>query len=314
MLTISQAIKNVKAAHGLNQTELAERLGCSQAHVSNVKRGGGKFKPAQLELLQELAGEPIAVDCGEVGIVEAPVKEMETEEQMWKRIEDSYEDLETVVKLVGTGKANSAICVGAAGLGKTYTIEKVLNDNGVEYKKISGSGSASQLYRQLFENQDALLLLDDVDSMLMDEESLNLLKAALDTGNKKRMVSWMKQNRSFEAEDIPTTFEFKGQVIVVTNLKLEGKSKLQTHLDAVASRSLVFDMKMDSRREILVRLKQLAPVILAEFNQEERIEIMSFFEANLEKFKRLSIREMSKFAELYGTPNWERLCARIFLK
>lgn len=313
MLTPAQAIAQIKTTHGLNQQGLATKLGCSQATISNAKKGKAKLNTQQLEMLQQLAGQPVISDCGVVEAPQAPV-EVETDEAMWKRIEESYEDLESVVRLVGSGKANSAIVSGGSGLGKTYTIEKTLQESGVVYKKIAGSGSASQLYRQLFENQDELLLLDDADAMVMDEESLNILKAALDTGAEKRMVSWMKQNRSFEADDIPNQFQFKGQVIVITNLKLEGSSKLAAHFDAVASRSLVFDMKMDSRKEVFCRLRQLAPVILSSFDDLEREEILGFFDKNLDKFKRLSIREMAKFAELYGVDNWERLCTRIFLK
>lgn len=313
MFTPAQAIAQIKQTHGLNQSGLAEKLGCSQATISNAKKGKAKLNTEQLAMLQQLSGQPVIADCGVIEVTQAPI-EVESDEAMWKRIEESYEDLESVVRLVGSGKANSAIVSGGSGLGKTFTIEKTLQEQGAGYKKIAGSGSASQLYRQLFENQDALLLLDDCDSMIMDEESLNLLKAALDTGAEKRMVSWMKQNRSFEADDIPNQFEFKGQVIVITNLKLEGSSKLAAHFDAVASRSLVFDMKMDTRKEVFCRLRQLAPVILSAFDDSEREEILSFFEANLDRFKRLSIREMAKFAELYGVENWERLCSRIFLK
>lgn len=307
---------NFFKSQGKSQMEMSQVLGCSQAHISNVKHGRASFSPEQMRVLCSLkAGLPEQVLAANTGseeqVTEIP---QETEEEMWQRIEESYEDLESVVRLVGSGKANSAIFNGLPGLGKTYTIEKTLNDMGVEYKKISGSGSSSQLYRQLFENQDGLILLDDCDAFFSDEEAMNILKAALDTGTKPRVVSWMKHNKTFEAEDIPNQFEYRGQVIIISNVKFSPKSKLAAHFAAIESRSLSFDMKMDSRKEVLVRLKQLAPKILGEFHQMEREEILEFFEENLYQFKTLSIREMVKLAEIYGCENWKRLCKRIFLK
>ena len=53
----------------------------------------------------------------------------------------------------------------------------------------------------------------------LDDLSLNILKAALDS-SKKRYISWNTDSNMLGREGIPDRFEFKGSVIFITNINL----------------------------------------------------------------------------------------------
>ena len=73
------------------------------------------------------------------------------------------------------------------------------------------------------------------------------MKGALDT-TKRRVISW-RSEKIFEAEDgeaIPSSFDFEGAVIFVTNKNFDREimrsSKLTPHLEALISRSFYLDL------------------------------------------------------------------------
>ena len=82
--------------------------------------------------------------------------------------------------------------------------------------------SAIGLYQKLFKfsNPGNILVLDDCDSILFDDIALNILKAALDS-SKKRYISWNTESRVLANEGVPDRFEFRGSVIMITNIKFD---------------------------------------------------------------------------------------------
>ena len=71
---------------------------------------------------------------------------------------------------------------------------------------------------------NSVVVFDDCDSILLDEVCLNLLKGALDSG-KKRKISWLAESHSLRREGVPDSFDFKGGVIFITNLKFDQMKK-----------------------------------------------------------------------------------------
>ena len=63
------------------------------------------------------------------------------------------------------------------------------------------------------QTRNNVLVLDDCDTVLYDE-TLNLLKAALDSC-KKRKLSWNTDSALLRREGIPDTFEFKAQLFLL---------------------------------------------------------------------------------------------------
>jgi len=157
----------------------------------------------------------------------------ETDEEIMERIGARFDILEDMTRAVKKGDVKSMIVTGPPGVGKSYGVEKVLSKHDVfatvaqdeklkKYEVVKGAMSAIGLYSKLYEFSDkkCILVFDDCDSVLQDELSLNILKAALDSG-KKRMIHWNTDSRLLRSEGVPNSFEFKGGAIFITNIKVD---------------------------------------------------------------------------------------------
>ena len=176
-----------------------------------------------------------------------------TDEEILTSQRRKFRTLDRMAHGTVKGQVRSMIVSGPAGIGKTYTIEGILEsaaeDEKVKYTAVRGFVKATGLYKLLWENREEnnVILLDDADSAFADEISLNLLKAALDT-SKKRVLSW-RSEKSFETESgdqIPNEFEYKGSVIFITNLNFESmisaNNKMAPHFAALISRSYYIEI------------------------------------------------------------------------
>ena len=220
------------------------------------------------------------------------------------------------------GVVRGMVVTGPPGVGKSFGVEQVLEKNSLfdklagnklRFEVIKGASSAIGLYKVLYQNADKnnVLVLDDCDTVLYDETSLNLLKAALDS-SKKRKLSWNTDSALLRREGIPDTFEFKGSVIFITNLKFDNvRGKIKDHLDALMSRCHYLDLTMDTMREKVLRCKQIvADGMLNEyqFNQAEQDDLMDFMFDNKDKMREISLRMVTKLADLKKSmgDRWKR--------
>jgi hypothetical protein len=175
----------------------------------------------------------------------------------------------------------------------------------------------------LFAYKDAksILVFDDCDSVLLDDLSLNILKAALDSGS-KRMIHWNTDSRLLSNEGIPNSFEFKGGAIFITNIKFENvrSKKLRDHLEALESRCHYLDLTIDTEREKLLRIKQVVrdADMLAKYDldDEAKAEVVDFIMVNAKKMRELSLRMVLKVADIrVSMPNkWKDVVAVTCMK
>ena len=146
---------------------------------------------------------------------------------------------------------------GAPGVGKTHTVEQILEDAkkryGTKYEVVRGAISAINLYKVAYSMREAgnVIVLDDADSIFTDEDALNILKVLCDSSEVRR-VSWMKESNALKEDDVPQTFEYNGAMIFISNLDFqkfvdEGKTKYSQHFEALMSRSLYLDLRLHSR-------------------------------------------------------------------
>ena len=238
----------------------------------------------------------------------------ETDEEVIARIRERFEVLDEMAKAAVGGDIRAMIVSGPPGVGKSFGVEKIV-EQACLFDKISGKrlraevvkGSATPigLYQTLykFSDKNCVLVFDDCDSILLDDVSLNLLKGALDSG-KKRKISWLSESSVLRREGIPESFNFNGSVIFITNLKFDKmkSQKLRDHLDALQSRCHYLDLTLDTMRDKILRIKQIADdgVLFAdyEFEQEEQDEIIDFMTENKVKFREMSLRMAIKVADL----------------
>ena len=253
-------------------------------------------------------------------------KPVETDEQIIARLRNRFTILENMTRAVKTGKVRSMIVSGPPGVGKSHGVEQVLKvhdtiadiagDPGMrQYEIVKGTMSALHLYLKLYTYKDPknIVVFDDCDSVLLDDESLGLLKTALDSTS-RRTISWHKASRILQEADIPNSFDFMGGCIFITNLKFDNvrSKKLRDHLAALESRSHYLDLTIDTDHEKVLRIKQIvADGMLHKYRlgADVETEIIEFINDNKHRMRELSLRMVIKAAELvksFGT-GWKEV-------
>lgn len=250
----------------------------------------------------------------------------ETDEEIAARLNDTFDILKLMTEAASNGNAKAIIVSGAPGLGKSFTVEEVLKPLGESCGYVKGFTRPTGLYKALHEYQHAgnVIVFDDCDSVFSDEVSLNLLKAACDTLD-TRSISYGAET-NMEAADgtkLPRKFEFNGAIIFITNLDFEqmiaSGSKLSPHLEALMSRSHYINLGMHSKRDYIVRIKQVVEAGMLTkrgISAEGQTEVMDWVFENVEKFRELSLRMIIKAADLYKSNHseWKRIASATLFK
>ena len=166
-----------------------------------------------------------------------------------------FNNLERLTKMVGRGIQPSLVITGMAGVGKTHLVKETLKSMGLresyEFEHFKGKATAAGLFITLYQNSDKIVVLDDCDSVFKDDDAVNILKAALDSYD-TRKISYIstKPLKDEYGEPIPAHFEFTGKIIFVSNIN---QSKLDA---AIRSRSFVADITMNTG-QMFQRMEQL---------------------------------------------------------
>jgi hypothetical protein len=240
----------------------------------------------------------------------------ETDEQIMERLGQRFEILEDMTRAVKKGDVRAMIVSGPPGVGKSFGVEKVLSKHDVfadvaddkklkKYEIVKGAMSAIGLYSKLYEFSDkkSILVFDDCDSVLLDDLSLNILKAALDS-SKKRTIHWNTDSRLLRSEGVPNSFEFKGGAIFITNIKFDNvrSKKLRDHLEALESRCHYLDLTIDTEREKLLRIRQVVRdagmLDDYELSDTAKAEVVDFIADNAKRMRELSLRMVLKVADI----------------
>jgi len=254
----------------------------------------------------------------------------ESDEDIIERTRLRFDILKDMTKAVKNGDVRAMIVTGPPGVGKSFGVEEVLAKDDLfdmmgrkpKYEIVKGAMSAIGLYTKLYKYSDAknILVFDDCDSILLDDIALNILKAALDS-SKKRTISWNTDSRLLRSEGVPDRFEFKGGAIFITNLKFENvrSKKLQEHLAALESRCHYIDLRMDTDREKVLRIKQIVKDGMLDSYELEDIakdEVVSFIDDNRATMRELSLRTVLKVADLRKSfpSNWQNMAKVTVMK
>ena len=255
----------------------------------------------------------------------------ESDEETIERLRERFDMLEDMTKAAKKGDVRAMIVSGPPGVGKSFGVEKVLGKHDLiatlgekapRYEVVKGAMSAIGLYCKLYNyaDKDNVLVFDDCDSVLLDDLSLNILKAALDS-KKNRRIHWNTDSFKLRNEGVPDSFEFKGSAIFITNIKFDNvkSKKLRDHLEALESRCHYIDLTIDTEREKMLRIKQIvSDGMLKEYalgdEQEERL--MDFIDINKKNLRELSLRTVLKVADLAKAfpSNWEAMAENTVLR
>ena len=263
---------------------------------------------------------------------EPAIEAKETETEAMDRIASRFAVLDEMSKACIAGDIRAMIVTGPAGIGKSHGVitqmEKASMFDKIQGKRprfeivkgaMSGIGLFAKLYK--FSDRKNVLVFDDCD-IWDDQDAVNVLKGALDSG-KTRRISWNKDSRLLRDEGVPNTFNFEGSIIFITNKTFDNKkaSKMTPHLDALQSRSHFLDLTVDTERDKMLRIKQVhrdadgGLFADYDFDQVQTDEVMNFIEANHSKLREVSLRMCLKIADLVKiSTNWRELAKATCMK
>lgn len=193
--------------------------------------------------------------------------------------EERFGDMESYIRNVILGLDTSALICGAPGVGKTYRImqciKKAGKQIGRDYDVIKGKCTPLVLYQMLhdYQKRGQILVIDDADSIITDDVSINLIKAATDSSD-ERIVSYgtsmklpVPEEKLGEYTDwdqlpngnyiYPRSFVYEGSIIIITNMNA---GQIDT---AIRSRAMICDLAF-STNEVLELVRGLSPHIAPE--------------------------------------------------
>lgn len=222
-------------------------------------------------------------------------------------VEERFEFIENFTKLVAGGTIPSLVITGSGGLGKTRAVTdtlqkslKLKEDTGIQsgdFVFIKGYTTPRVLYTTLWEYRNKIVIFDDCDSAHKDPIAANILKAALDSGE-RRIVSWGSEGRD---ESIPTRFEFTGKVIFISNMTIDKFPQ------ALISRSMLVDLTLNLEEKI----DRIASIFKKErdYEKEDKEAVLAFIKENKMKFKDLNIRSAFNTLKMKIAlgENWEKM-------
>lgn len=307
-------------------------------HVT-VKNGGvyAGF-PEEIRIKIDGFSDYEMVSESDVQETEQAIQTFQTDEERMEDIAQRFEILHDLTKATINGDIRAMIVSGPPGMGKSYGVEREIaratgeietlfhlggSSERIRSEIVKGSASPLGLYQTLYKYSDrnSVVVLDDVDSVLFDDVSLNLLKGALDSG-KSRRISWLSDSHTLRNEGIPTSFNFNGGIIFLTNIKFDKikVSRLKDHLDALQSRCHYLDLTLDTQRDKILRIRQIAKSgdLFGDMNLSPLAEeiIIDFIDENKDAMRELSLRTAIKIAQLYKSfpTNWESMARATCMK
>lgn len=253
-------------------------------------------------------------------VAAAPVV-FETDDEIEQKLSDRFDILAEMTDMAIAGEIRALVVSGPAGLGKSFTVEKALENwdpSATNHTIIKGYVRATGLYKLLYAHRGAgqVLVFDDADAIFADDTALNLLKAACDTTD-RRVISYITEGSLIDeetAERLPKSFQFDGTVIFVTNkdfdVEIERGHKFAPHMQAMVSRSHYIDLAMKTTRDYIIRIRQVVRQgLLANvgLDMREQQDVVAFIEKNHAKLRELSLRMAIKLAAMrLRGGDWER--------
>ena len=255
----------------------------------------------------------------------------ESDEEVIERMRKRFAILDDMTKATKRGDVRAMIVSGPPGVGKSYGVETVLDRYGTvstlgnttpKYEVCKGAMSPIGLYCKLYKlaAKDNVIVFDDCDSILLDDLSLNILKAALDS-KKTRRICWNTDSHMLRREGVPDTFEFAGSVIFITNIKFDNvrSKKLRDHLEALESRCHYIDLTIDTLREKLLRIQQIVKDGMLNsyaLPTDTQQQVVQYIWDNKRRLREISLRTVLKIADLAKAfpDTWKDMAGTTVLK
>jgi hypothetical protein len=247
---------------------------------------------------------------------------VETDEQIRAKLTERFDALNLIAAQTVNGKNKALIVSGPAGVGKSHNVleaARAFEKRGGKVGVVKGFVRPTGLYRILLDHSahNDVVIFDDADSAWSDPVSLNILKAACELSDNRR-ISWLSETKMLDAEGdrLPRSFDFSGNIVFITNLDMQALTdkghSLAPHFEALLSRSLYLDLGMKSKRDCVIRIKQVVEsgaLSTHGITPAAANEILDFIEENSNSLRELSLRLVVKVGRLkqHNPREWKSL-------
>lgn len=226
-------------------------------------------------------------------------------------LNERFENMMKYTDMVINKVNPSLLITGGPGTGKTFMVRKRINESGkthgINWRLIKGSASAVGLYAALYHHSDQLIVFDDCDQVLKDPDAVNMLKAALDSYD-TREISYLSGRpiKNAEGDVIPSSFEFTGQVIFISNMP---EAKIDS---AIKSRSFVVNID-STPGQMLDRMETLLEKVEPNVQMNIKIDALKALKEAYAKFDgvELNMRSLMKAIRIrkMNFENWQWMIA-----
>jgi len=208
----------------------------------------------------------------------------------------TFKRIKEYIDIIASGKVEGVLIIGKAGFGKTYLARKRLEDKDIKYAYISGNSAPTEIYKELYENRDGIIILDDLYAILSNQRNKALLLSALQDYDGKKVISWRTSHKALQ--EIPPSFEFTGKIIIICNELYNSGSGLTA--EALKSRFITCRVYPDYKETVKCINYVSENQKREDLSEDERKHILNFlFEVTDETTANLSVRLYNQFVKLY---------------
>jgi hypothetical protein len=194
-----------------------------------------------------------------------------------------FKQMNTYTLMVAQGLSTALLITGQGGVGKSYNVTRILGaygKKGKDYVVMKGRSTIAAMYKFLYDNYNKTVVFDDCDSILQDNDGLNILKGVLDTGE-IREVSWnnsrtvntfgcetpeeidavldkyAKDHKKIKADLVPSYFRFMGSCIFISNLSAADLLRSPA-MAPLLTRCNTVDIQL-TREEVITKMEVALP-------------------------------------------------------
>lgn len=266
-----------------------------------------------------------------------PVEDLpETEDEIIERMKVKFANIQEYANGIVSGAIRGMVVSGPGGIGKTETLVRIFEaaheEKKAKFEHVKGGNvTPVHLYKLLYENRHEknIVMLDDVDKVWNSEDSLNIMKSALDS-SLYRTITWSSEAAILRRDEIPFSFPYNGSLVFVTNRNIiheieNGRGKDVDHLEAFVDRTAYISLRpvshkrvwtaeeMKGRKEAFLWSEFMVKTnfILRQLGLSDEVaeEIFTFARENYHTFRYVSIRTFLNIgrARLMSPDRWKEL-------
>ena len=198
----------------------------------------------------------------------------------------TYKELEFYIKMFRDGNADLLILESKGGFGKSSLVDEIMKTT--RHLKVSAHTTPLQFFILGYEYKDCHIVLDDVDSLIINKDNIALLKQFAETKQVKEIM-WNTTSQILADTEIPQKYETRSRALIICNYF----SVVNKNVSSLSDRGFHLIFK-PSKEEVINKIKEISK----SYRDIETSEIIDLIE-KYSKFADISLRTFVKGIFLY---------------